>query len=98
MRIDLNHGPQPLNESSQSPSESPAVATHATEPGLGQDQAQLSGAGAQIAALAAQAFQLPEMRQERVEALRQAVQKGQYSIGSEQVAGAVFEHMMASAS
>ncbi len=62
---------------------------------LGEDQAQLSGAHLQVQALAAQASQLPEVRQERVSALRQAVESGNYSPSPEQVAGALLSHMMA---
>ena len=42
------------------------------------DQAQLSGAHIQVQALAAQASQLPEVREAKVSALRDAVQSGRY--------------------
>jgi flagellar biosynthesis anti-sigma factor FlgM len=48
-----------------------------------------------VEALAAQASQLPEVRQERVQALREAVQSGRYDVNPEQVAGALLAHMTA---
>lgn len=59
-----------------------------------EDQAQLSGAHAQVQALAAQASQLPEVRHQRVESLRQAIVGGQYRADSQQVAGAIVDHMI----
>jgi len=60
---------------------------------LGEDQAQLSGAHAQVSGLTAQASQLPEIRQQRVQALRQALENGQYHASPQQVAGAVLAHL-----
>jgi anti-sigma28 factor (negative regulator of flagellin synthesis) len=48
-----------------------------------------------VQALVARAAQLPEVRQERVHALRQTIESELYHPGSEQVAGAMFEHMIA---
>jgi flagellar biosynthesis anti-sigma factor FlgM len=95
MRIDLNHAAQPLPESSRT-NQGPqprASANSAAGSVLGQDQAQLSGAHVQIQALAAQASQLPEVRQERVQALRQVVQSGNYHPRPEDVAEAMMAHM-----
>jgi flagellar biosynthesis anti-sigma factor FlgM len=98
MRIDSNQGPQPLNESNAASSQDTAAASNASSYAngyaIGEDQAQLSGAHTQVEALAAQASQLPEIREERVLALRQAVESGQYSPSSEQVAGAVVDSMI----
>jgi flagellar biosynthesis anti-sigma factor FlgM len=99
MRVDLNPEAQPARESSSASSQNTAAGA-GTSAGngalaLGEDQAQLSGAHAQVEGLAAQAAQLPEVRQERVEPLRQAVLSGEYTVSSEQVAGAVFAHMLA---
>jgi len=97
MRIDLNHGPQPLLENSRtSPQNTAAAASSASSNALsGEDQAQLSGAHVQVQALAAQASQLPEVREERVQALRQAIQSGHYQPSPKEVAGAMFAHMIA---
>lgn len=96
MRIDLNHGPQPTPESDRTSFNNPTPAgSTSVGNALGEDQAQLSGAHAQVEALAAQASQLPEVRGERVHALRQAIQSGNYRTSPEQVAGAMFAHMTA---
>jgi flagellar biosynthesis anti-sigma factor FlgM len=97
MRIDLNHEPQPLSESSRSSAQSAtaaAASVSASQALGGEDQAELSGAHAQVQALLAQAAQLPEVRGERVQALRQAVERGSYLTTPEAVAGALLTHML----
>jgi len=92
MRIDLHYGPQPLSEPNRSGTQTSATAFGSSptiEAGPGEDQAVLSGAHVQVAALAAQASQLPDIRAERVEALRQAVARGAYQADPSQVAGAM---------
>ncbi|MGA7694406.1 MAG: flagellar biosynthesis anti-sigma factor FlgM [Candidatus Sulfotelmatobacter sp.] len=95
MRIDPNAVAQPLLESSRSGSQSPASASTRSSVGnsLGEDQAEVSGIQVQVQALAAQASQLPETRQEKVNALRQAVLDGSYQPSSTQVAEGLFTHM-----
>jgi len=99
MRIDLNYGSQATPESNRSNSPSPAAAASSTsaasEASLGGDQAQLSGAHAEVQTLAAQAAQLPEVREERVHALRQALESGQYQTSTGLVAGALVDHLIA---
>jgi len=96
MRIDLNPGAQPAPESNRNQAtNSGASAAPSGGRALGEDQAQLSGAHIQVQALAAQALQLPELREERVQALRQAVQSGQYQVRPEKIAGSVLAHMIA---
>jgi flagellar biosynthesis anti-sigma factor FlgM len=97
MRINPNQGVEPLPETSRSSVQSqasPASNNYANNP-LGEDQAQLSGAHLQVQALAAQAAQLSEIRQEKVSALRQAILGGNYHPAVEQVADALFAHMLA---
>jgi flagellar biosynthesis anti-sigma factor FlgM len=101
MRVDLNAGPQSLPESDRAASASgsssgpnSASASSGASSVSSEDQAELSGAHAQVQALVAQAAQLPEVRQERVQSLRQAIQSGGYHSTPEQIAGAVFEHML----
>jgi len=98
MRIDFQYSPQPTPESNRPSSPASPQATSSTASGLGQDQAQISGAHAQVQSLAAQASQLPEVREERVQALRQAVTSGSYRPAPELVAGALLVHMMAGTS
>lgn len=93
MRIDLNQGPQAAPEATASsvrnaPASSSSGASH-----LAEDQAQLSATHAQVQALTAQAAQLPEVRQERVDSLRQAVESGRYRVSPQHVAGALLTHM-----
>jgi flagellar biosynthesis anti-sigma factor FlgM len=92
MRIDLNHGPQQA-DNIRSSAQNTAGSTSANH-ALGEDQAQLSGTHVQVAALAAQASQLPEVREEKVQALRQAVQGGHYQASPEKIAVAMFSHML----
>jgi flagellar biosynthesis anti-sigma factor FlgM len=95
MRIDGNQGAQALSESGRTSNQSPASggAPSSTSNPLGEDQAQLSGAHLQVQALAAQALQYPEIRQEKVDALRQVVLAGNYQPSAQQVAEALFAHM-----
>lgn len=94
MRVNLNQVAQTVAESN-----TPNSATRNNQAPasnvLGEDQAQLSGVHVQVQALAAQAAQLPEVRQERVNALRQVVLEGNYHPSSDQVAQAIFDHMLA---
>ena len=97
MRIDLNQTPQPLPETNRSSAQNSGAGVNPSVTNAlgGEDQAELSGAHVQVQALVAQASQLPEVREERVNALRQAIQGGHYQSSPEKVAGAVFEHMLA---
>jgi len=99
MRIDSNQQTQALPESSRTGNTSPASAEArpAASGALGEDQAQLSGVHAQVQALVGQAAQLPEIRQEKVNALRQVVLGGNYSPAPQQIADSLFEHMVVQA-
>jgi len=95
MRIDLNPGAQLFAEVGRSDQNPSSVAGQSSaSSSVGQDQAQLSGVYAQIRALAAQASELPEGGQEKVNALRQMVLGNSYQPSSEQVAEALFAHML----
>jgi flagellar biosynthesis anti-sigma factor FlgM len=98
MRIDSNQGAQPLPENKRSTHSSPVSvdARASTRTVFGEDSAQISGIHVQVQALVAQALQLPEVRQEKVNALRQSVLGGSYQPSSSQVAEAVFGHMLVS--
>ena len=98
MRINPDHGSQPLVESGRSNTAKTSADTSQSsgtgsvgQNSLGHDQAQLSGTVGQISALAAQALQLPEVRQERVQSLRQAVQSGSDAPDPRAVAGAIVD-------
>ena len=96
MRINLNQTAQTPVENGRSSSASSANAEVSTAASsvLGEDQAQLSGIHAQVQTLVAQAAQLPEVRQEKVNALRQVVLSGAYHPAASQIADAVFNHML----
>lgn len=61
------------------------------------DGASLS-TGSTVSALAAQLKQMPDVRQERVAALRQAVQSGQYQVSDEQIADALHSQLLGAGS
>ncbi len=97
MRIDFQYTPQPAEpgKSRAQNNEAGGLASAGALVRTGEDQAQLSGAHTQVEALAAQAAQLPEVRQERVESLRQAVGSGQYRVDAGKVAGALMNSLLA---
>jgi flagellar biosynthesis anti-sigma factor FlgM len=96
MRIDGNAGAQALPEGSRTNNQSPASGDTriAANSASGQDQAQLSGVHVQVQALTAQALQLPDVRQEKVNALRQVVLGGNYQPSAGQTAEALFMHVL----
>ena len=96
MRIDSNQTAQPLPASGRNGNPSPAAADARTSGSSapGDDQAQFSDGHAQVQALVAEALQFPETRQEKVDALRQVVSSDSYQPSSQQVADAVFTHML----
>ena len=107
MRINSDQGAQQLpdsgrtgiqngvHNSNQSSESSPAAAgTGSNSVGdMGQDHAQLSGGHMLVQTLAAQTAQLPDVREERVSALRQAIQSGSYHPSPADVAGAMFSQL-----
>jgi flagellar biosynthesis anti-sigma factor FlgM len=94
MRIDFNYEPQAAPEVSRPSNQAGATEANSAVPSaLGEDKAQLSRTHAQVEAYAAQAAQLPEVRQERVAALRESVQSGRYHVSHEKVAAAILVHM-----
>jgi negative regulator of flagellin synthesis FlgM len=95
MRIDFQYSPQAAAEADRARSQPSAADNRASVPAasIPQDQAQLSGAHVQVQALASQASQLPEVREERVQALRQAIQSGHYRFDPESIASSLLDHM-----
>jgi flagellar biosynthesis anti-sigma factor FlgM len=96
MRITLDQPAEALSGSGRSGNRSATSTDNRASAGsaLGKDQAQLSDMHLQIQGLTAQALQLPEVRQEKVNALRQVVENGRYKPSSNQVAEALFDHML----
>ena len=100
MRIDLHYNPQSSGETSRptnAAQNGETSATSAARAAFGEDQAQFSTAHVQVQALVAGALQLPEVREGKIQALRQAIQSGQYKPDSRQVAESVAAHMTVSA-
>ena len=92
MRIDSYFTPQQTPETGRSRQNNPAnTSAGKVDPAL--DQTQLSGAHAQVQALAAQASQLPDVREAKVQALREAVQGGQYRPNPANIAQGLISEM-----
>jgi flagellar biosynthesis anti-sigma factor FlgM len=94
MRVDSHYNPPPTTETNRNNTQNASAANNSASPSTGEDMTSLSGAQVQVQASAAQASQLPEVREQRVQSLRQALQSGLYQPASEQVAGALFAHML----
>jgi len=93
MRIDLNNR---LREAESGTMESPSTrvpAGNAGNPAVAGDTAELSGDQVRAQALAAQVNQLPEVRQEKVDALGLAIRQGSYDVSAEQTAEAMLGEM-----
>jgi negative regulator of flagellin synthesis FlgM len=88
MRIDLNNlsftGVERDDKTRKTGSKAPST------PNV-EDKASLSVDTLSVSSLATQALAAPSVRQEKVEALRQAVQNGEYKIEPEKVAQAILE-------
>ena len=100
MRVDPNQVAQPLLESGRNSntraasSESQSAAGNALDSVFGEDQADLSSGPGQVQTLVSQVAQLPDIRQETVNALRQAILGGSYQPGPTQISEALFAHML----
>ena len=73
-----------------------ANASPQTLSSLGSDHAELSMDHARVAALAAQVSNLPGVRQEKVNALSNALQSGEYNVSPEQTASAMLSEFLGS--
>ena len=84
MRIDLNSVPQgsAAQKTEKSSVNKRAQLDTNDNAGFGEDTVSLS-------TLVQQALSVPEMREERIESLRQAIQSGQYSVSPQQIAAAI---------
>jgi flagellar biosynthesis anti-sigma factor FlgM len=92
MRIDGNQAAQALPESGRTGGPGAVGGGARGSAGTGlldQDQAQFTGSQGQVQALSQQTLQFPEIRQEKVDALRPLVLGGSYQIDSKQLADAL---------
>jgi negative regulator of flagellin synthesis FlgM len=84
MRIDSN---QPV--SGQAISERSGRASKNSDESGSSDGATFSAGSASVSGLAAQALAAPEVRQDRVEALREAIRNGSYQVDPAKIADAM---------
>jgi len=93
MRIDLNSR-LPESYGTEGRTKSGTGAKGASG-GAASDQAHFSSEHQRVQRLEASTGNLPEVRKEKVEALRQAVASGTYAPSAEQIAGAMMQEMVA---
>ena len=99
MRIDPNARAQEAQDSAGTAASTSRGTAAAAQPRtLADDTAQLSGDQVRVQALTAQAIAVPEIRQEKVTALGQAVRNGSYHVSPELTAEAVISESLARAS
>jgi negative regulator of flagellin synthesis FlgM len=90
MRVDAPLSfPENLQPQKVASSGSPTQQSRTAPVESGQDQAQLSVNNDTMRQLKASLSQVPEVRQERVEALRQAVSSGSYQVSDQQLSDAI---------
>jgi negative regulator of flagellin synthesis FlgM len=68
------------------------TAGKASGPAAPEDKATFSSDSLDLPTLEAQALALPEVRQDKVDALRQAIQNGDYKVDPEKIAQAIIRH------
>ena len=81
--------PENLQPQKVSRSGSPNQPDRSASISSGQDQAQLSVDNDTIQSLKSSLAEMPEVRQERVQALRQAVASGSYQVSDQQLSDAI---------
>jgi negative regulator of flagellin synthesis FlgM len=86
MRIDLNH--ITLQDLAREEKTRKAGLKSPGSPSI-EDKTSLSADTQSISSLQAQAMATPAIRQDKVEALRQAIQQGQYQLEPDQIAHAI---------
>lgn len=98
MRIDLNPSSMPELSPSGSSASTARVGPNAVNNHVGttEDVAQLSNGSQAVRALKAQLDQLPDVRQERVQSLKQAINDGSFSVSPDRIAEAMLGNPQAS--
>jgi len=90
MKIELNR--PALDSLAPSHESSAGVSADQGLQALEEDQATLSTDKATVDALAAKALSSPEIRQDKVDALRQAIKSGQYNLEPETIAQSIIRN------
>jgi negative regulator of flagellin synthesis FlgM len=83
-----------LGNTQRSAATSSTTGNSASQTSLGSDSAELSMDYARVASLASQINGLPEIRQEKVAALSNAIQQGTYDVSPEQTADAMLSEFL----
>jgi flagellar biosynthesis anti-sigma factor FlgM len=95
MRVDGPFSsPESLPPDQVGRSGSASQSNRSTPAGSGQDQAQLSVDNDTIQSLKSTLAQVPEVRQERVAALRQAMSQGSYQVSDQQLSDAMASDLL----
>ncbi len=89
MRIDPNTSAQQAQESDKATASNAHAAAPSSQGASATDTAQLSPDQVRVQALVAQVNALPEVRQNRVDALGRAIREGNYQVSAEQTAAAM---------
>ena len=90
MRIDLNPSAMPELDRSSSATSGPKTQDMTNRPAASaEDVTQLSTGSAAVQTLRAQLDQVPEVRQQKVDSLRQAIAQGSYQLYPQQIATAM---------
>lgn len=98
MRIDLTPGGAgALDGANRTSSDSPSKTVKRENAASEGDRAELSTDQARIGELASAVTALPDVRQEKVQALSDAIRNGSYDVSAEQTAGAMLAEMLGNA-
>jgi flagellar biosynthesis anti-sigma factor FlgM len=96
MRVDLRtYGLGPPEEKTTERASTSRAAESTSNGAAGLDQARFSFGQARVHALEAEVLAQPEVRQERVDLLRQALGKGEYAVSEGQIADAMIADLSA---
>lgn len=66
-----------------------ASSTSVPVAGLSQDRTTLSSKGQSVQSMVSQALKTPEVRQDRVQSLKQSIASGEYKLDANKIAGAI---------
>jgi flagellar biosynthesis anti-sigma factor FlgM len=97
MRINLNPGSPEVSDAAKptsTPDSRGGVSAASGKTSSGVDRAELSLDQVRVSALAAKINDLPEVRQEKVAALADAIHSGNYNVSPEQTAEAMLSEML----
>jgi flagellar biosynthesis anti-sigma factor FlgM len=91
MRIDLFNSQASQVSGQPDPKQVKTQDVATSEVDAGGDRTTLTSASGSIGSLVSEAMKSPEIRQDKVESLQQAIGNGQYQLDPEQIAGAMID-------